>query len=71
MVSSIGAFGFGVSQLMFVYIHLAVREGRRPAADKVWEGAHGLEWELPSPAPYHTWESPPSMAQIEHGAPAH
>ncbi len=24
--------------------------------DRVWEGAHGLEWELPSPAPYHSWE---------------
>jgi cytochrome c oxidase subunit 1 len=71
IVSSIGAFGFGVSQLMFpIAIWQCVKGGAR-AADKVWEGAHGLEWELPSPAPYHTWESPPSMAQIEHGAPAH
>ena len=27
--------------------------------DRVWEGAHGLEWTVPSPAPYHTFEDPP------------
>ena len=29
------------------------------ATDRVWEGAHGLEWEVPSPAPYHTFDTPP------------
>jgi cytochrome c oxidase subunit 1 len=28
-------------------------------SDQVWEGAEGLEWEIPSPAPYHTFETPP------------
>jgi cytochrome c oxidase subunit I len=37
----------------------------------VWEGAHGLEWELPSPAPYHSWESPPSMEVVERGTVGH
>ena len=23
------------------------------------EGAQGLEWEVPSPAPYHTFDTPP------------
>jgi cytochrome c oxidase subunit 1 len=36
-----------------------VRSGEK-AADRPWEGAHGLEWELPTPAPYHSWETPPS-----------
>jgi len=25
----------------------------------VWEGAEGLEWTVPSPAPYHTFAQPP------------
>jgi len=68
MVSSIGAFGFGFSQLLFVYVIVeCVRSGSK-ATDRVWDGAHGLEWELPSPAPFHSWSTPPSAAVIERGA---
>jgi cytochrome c oxidase subunit I len=59
MISTIGAFGFGLSQLFFLYIVVrSIRSGAR-AADKSWEGAQGLEWTVPSPAPYHTFEVPP------------
>ena len=34
-------------------------KGGAKAADMPWEGADGLEWTLPSPAPYHTFETPP------------
>jgi cytochrome c oxidase subunit 1 len=68
MISSLGAFGFGLSQLLFPLAIWQCVKGGEKAADKVWEGAHGLEWELPSPAPYHTWESPPSPAVINRGA---
>jgi cytochrome c oxidase subunit 1 len=27
----------------------------------VWEGAEGLEWTVPSPAPYHTFATPPQV----------
>ncbi len=68
MVSSLGAFGFGLSQLLFfVCVWQCVRGGAK-APQKVWEGAHGLEWEVASPAPYHTWETPPSEAVIRRGA---
>jgi cytochrome c oxidase subunit 1 len=68
MVSSIGAFIFGFSQLLFVYVIWdAVRNGEK-AADRPWEGAHGLDWELPTPAPYHSWETPPSPQLIARGA---
>jgi cytochrome c oxidase subunit 1 len=71
MISSLGGFGFGLSQLLFpLAIWQCVKGGER-AADRVWEGARGLEWELPSPAPYHTWESPPSAAVIERGTIGH
>ncbi|MGC4029222.1 MAG: cytochrome c oxidase subunit I [Steroidobacteraceae bacterium] len=68
MVSSIGGFGFGLSQLLFFYIVLRTVRGGEKAPNKVWEGARGLEWELPSPAPHHTWDSPPSLAVIERNA---
>jgi cytochrome c oxidase subunit I len=67
MVSSIGGFGFGVSQLLFPYIVIKCIRGGEKAAARVWEGAHGLEWEVPSPAPYHTWETAPSVAMIHQG----
>ncbi len=59
MISSIGAFGFGVSQLIFVAVVLKCVRGGEKAADKPWEGAEGLEWTLPSPPPYHSFETPP------------
>jgi cytochrome c oxidase subunit 1 len=31
------------------------------ATAQVWDGAQGLEWEIPSPAPYHTFETPPQV----------
>jgi cytochrome c oxidase subunit I len=69
MVSSIGGFGFGLSQLLFPYlIWKCVKHGEPVKSNKVWEGAHGLEWELPSPAPYHSWQEPPSDAVIARGA---
>jgi cytochrome c oxidase subunit 1 len=68
MVSSIGAFLFGFSQLLFVYvIWSAVRSGEKAPA-RPWEGAQGLEWELPTPAPYHSWETPPSQGVIAKGS---
>ncbi|HEX4024731.1 MAG TPA: cytochrome c oxidase subunit I [Steroidobacteraceae bacterium] len=71
MVSSIGGFCFGASQILFpIIIWQCVRGGER-ASGRVWEGAQGLEWELPSPAPYHSWVEAPAMATLEHGAPVH
>ena len=61
-ISSIGAFGMGLSQVFFLYIVLkAIRSGEK-APEKVWEGADSLEWtHLPTPVPYHTWETPPVL----------
>src|SRR5678809_607973 len=61
MVSSIGAFGFGLSQLLFIYvIWKCVRGGERATAG-VWDWPHGLEWTVPSPAPSHTCEKAPEV----------
>jgi len=59
MISSIGAFGFGTTQLLFLYVVLKCIRGGAKAEAKPWEGAKTLEWTLPSPAPYHTFEKPP------------
>jgi cytochrome c oxidase subunit 1 len=40
----------------------------QPAPQRPWNdgdgigaGAEGLEWEVPSPAPWHTFETPPKL----------
>ncbi len=60
-LSSIGAFIFGLSQLMFLWIVIKTIRGGQQASDQVWEGAKGLEWTLPSPPPYHTFETAPEI----------
>jgi cytochrome c oxidase subunit 1 len=58
-IASIGAFGFGLSQLIFVYILFKCLKSGEKATDQVWEGAEGLEWTLSSPPPYHSFSEPP------------
>mgnify|MGYP003320428511 FL=1 len=59
MIASIGAFGFGFAQLIFLYLIIKTIKGGSKATDQVWEGAEGLEWTLPSPPPYHSFSTPP------------
>lgn len=59
-VASIGAFIFGFSQLLFLYIIIQSIRGRgKKATAQVWEGAEGLEWTLSSPPPHHSFTTPP------------
>mgnify|MGYP005989337219 FL=1 len=60
-IISIGGFAFGLSQLLFVAVVYKCIKGGEKATGQVWEGAEGLEWEVPSPAPYHTFETPPKI----------
>jgi cytochrome c oxidase subunit 1 len=60
-IATIGAFGFGLSQLIFLWAMIkcwTLGKGQK-ATDQVWENAEGLEWTVPSPAPWHTFETPP------------
>ncbi|MNE85992.1 cytochrome c oxidase subunit 1 [compost metagenome] len=61
MVSSIGAFTFGATQIFFLFIVIKTIRGGPAAPAKPWEGAEGLEWSIPSPAPYHTFTTPPEV----------
>ncbi len=63
MISSIGAFILGGSQFIFLYIVIKTVKGGEKATDEVWEDASkiGLEWTVPSPAPYHTFSTAPEI----------
>ncbi len=61
LIASLGAFAFGLTQVYFLFAIVlpAVRGKGQKAPAKPWEGADGLEWTVPSPAPFHTFEVPP------------
>jgi cytochrome c oxidase subunit 1 len=65
-VASVGAFIFGFSQLLLIINILYSRKYGARASGQVWEGAHGLEWTLPSPAPYHCFMTPPPAPKYHH-----
>ena len=60
-LASVGAFGFGLSQLILLAVVLKSIKGGAKASDNPWEGAEGLEWSVQSPAPYHTFETAPHV----------
>ena len=70
-VASVGAFFFGFAQVyFFFFVVLPTMRGHgAPARANPWvdeddknaRGAEGLEWEVPSPAPFHTYETPPKL----------
>jgi cytochrome c oxidase subunit 1 len=58
-ISTIGAFGFGFSQILLLVLVLKCIRGGDKATSEVWEGAQGLEWTVDSPPPYHTFSPQP------------
>jgi cytochrome c oxidase subunit I len=64
-VATIGAFFFGLAQVYFLFAVALPCYARSKdlldAAAKPWDGAEGLEWMVPSPAPFHTFEKPPEV----------
>lgn len=62
-IVSVGAFMFGLSQLIFVYNlwKTVIMKKGEAATQEVWESPEGLEWTIPSPAPYHTFAEPPQV----------
>jgi cytochrome c oxidase subunit 1 len=62
MISSIGAFMGAASALLFVYIMIRTfTAGEKCPANPWGEGATTLEWTVPSPAPFHTFEQLPQV----------
>ncbi len=68
--SSIGAFIGGASALWFLITVAEMFIKKRPAAANPWgEGATTLEWTLPSPPPFHTWETQPDYSKVTEAYP--
>lgn len=69
MISSIGAFVFGLSQLLFLWMIIRTIRGGEPAGERPWDGAKGLEWTLSSPPPHHSFTMPPSDETVHAEGP--
>jgi cytochrome c oxidase subunit 1 len=73
LISSIGAFGMLASPIIMFAVLWHSKKYGAPATTQVWEGAHGLEWTVPSPAPHHTFTEPPVIrsSMLAHGDVTH
>ena len=65
MVSSVGAYIFGFSQLLFLFIVIKTIRGGKKASDEVWMVQKVLRT-IPLPAPYHTFSTPPALPARAH-----
>ena len=66
-VSSIGAYVAGVATAVFLYTVYEAFARKRVAGANPWgRGADTLEWTLPSPPPFHQYETLPRIVGYEH-----
>ena len=67
VISSIGALISLVATVLFLYLLYEAFERKRVAGDNPWGvGATTLEWTLPSPPPFHTYETLPRITGADH-----
>ncbi len=73
LISSIGAFGMFATPFLMGFILWRSLKTGEPAGARAWEGARGLEWTVPSPAPHHTFTTPPVIrdGDLAHGDISH
>jgi cytochrome c oxidase subunit I len=65
--SSIGAYMAGLGTLVFLYLVYEAFAAKRVAGDNPWGvGATTLEWTLPSPPPFHQYETLPRITGGDH-----
>jgi cytochrome c oxidase subunit I len=65
--SSIGAYLAGIGTLVFLYLVYEAFSAKRVAGDNPWGvGATTLEWTLPSPPPFHQYETLPRITGGDH-----
>ncbi len=71
MVASLGSWISAVSLIVFlVVLWKTFTSFEKVAANQWGEGATTLEWMVPSPAPFHTFEHQPVMQESHHSVPA-
>ena len=70
--SSIGSYIGGISSLFFLIVVAEMFIKKRKAGNNPWgNGATTLEWTLPSPAPFHTYETQPDFSKVATAYPSH
>ena len=63
--SSYGAYIAGAGSAFFIVMAIhSIFWGKKSVANPWGEGATTLEWTVPSPAPFHTFEEPPVLANV-------
>ncbi|MBM3509710.1 MAG: cytochrome c oxidase subunit I [Alphaproteobacteria bacterium] len=68
LVSSIGSYISGFAALWFLFVLWHTMTRGEKCADNPWgEGATSLEWTVPSPAPFHTFEHVPTIRSSAGG----
>jgi cytochrome c oxidase subunit 1 len=66
-ISSFGSYISFAGVILFLYIVYDAFAKKRLAGDNPWGvGATTLEWTLPSPPPFHTFETLPQIASADH-----
>jgi cytochrome c oxidase subunit 1 len=66
-ISSYGSYLSGIGALFFLYIVWDAFAKKRLAGDNPWGvGATTLEWTLPSPPPFHQYETLPRITGKDH-----
>ena len=65
-VSTIGSYISAFSVLIFLFMVWRAFASGKPVGDKQWEGGTTLEWTLPSPPPFHTFEDQPVIEPKGH-----
>ena len=70
-ISSIGAYVFAVGMAVFIANMVFAFRRKVPAGNSPWgEGATTLEWTLPSPPPFHQFETLPRVVSPDLGLPS-
>ena len=63
--SSYGAYIAGAGSVFFIVMAIhSIFWGKKSVPNPWGEGATTLEWTVPSPAPFHTFEEPPVLANV-------
>jgi cytochrome c oxidase subunit I len=66
-ISSYGSYMFAFGLLVFFYGLIEAFSSKRKAVNSPWgEGATTLEWTLPSPPPFHQFETLPVFTDEHH-----
>ena len=61
LISSYGSYISAFSALWFLLLVWWTLKAGKPCPEKQWDGGTTLEWTLPSPPPFHTFEDPPKI----------